>query len=53
MTSPLVNAIEFLKEFCFFDVVLPFLLVFSITFAVLEKTRILGVESDGKTPKNK
>ncbi|MBU0999623.1 hypothetical protein KKG24_04995 [Patescibacteria group bacterium] len=51
MTSPLVNAIEFLKEFGFFDVVLPFLLVFSITFAVLEKTRILGVESDGKTPK--
>ncbi|MBU3940354.1 MAG: hypothetical protein KKH88_00280, partial [Nanoarchaeota archaeon] len=51
MTSPLVNAIEFLKEFGFFDVVLPFLLVFSISFAVLEKTKILGVESDGKTPK--
>ena len=51
MTSPLVNAIEFLKEFGLFDVVLPFLLVFSITFAILEKTKVLGVESDGKTPK--
>ena len=51
MTSPLVKAIEFLKDFGLFDVVLPFLLVFSIVFAILEKTRILGVEEDGKTPK--
>ncbi len=44
MVSPLVNAIDFLKEFGLFDVVLPFLLVFAIVFALLEKTRILGVE---------
>ena len=42
MASPLGKAVEFLREFGLFDVILPFLLVFTITFAVLEKTRILG-----------
>ena len=42
MVSPLGKAIEFLRDFGLFDVILPFLLVFTITFAVLEKTRILG-----------
>jgi hypothetical protein len=42
MVSPLGNAIEFLRDFGLFDVILPFLLTFTITFAVLEKTRILG-----------
>jgi len=51
MASPLVNAIGFLEDFGMFDVVLPFLLIFTIVFAVLEKSRILGVEEDGKTPK--
>ena len=51
MATPLGNAIEFLKRFGFYDVILPFLLVFTIIFAVLEKTRILGVEKDGKSPK--
>lgn len=50
-TSPLAGAIEFLKEFGFYDVVLPFLLVFTIVFAVLEKTKIFGTE-DGKPRKN-
>lgn len=44
MVSPLVNAVDFFKEFGLFDVILPFLLVFSIVFAILEKTRILGEE---------
>lgn len=44
MVSPLENAINFFKEFGLFDVVLPFLLVFAVVFAILEKTRILGVE---------
>ncbi len=44
MAAPLVNAITFFKDFGLFDVVLPFLLVFSIMFAILEKTRILGEE---------
>ena len=34
----------FLEKFGFYDIVLPFLLVFTIVFAVLEKTKILGVE---------
>ncbi|MBI2670971.1 hypothetical protein HYX18_03275 [Candidatus Woesearchaeota archaeon] len=48
MASPLQNAIEFLREFGLFDIVLPFLLVFTLVFAILEKTRILGVEGEGK-----
>ena len=44
MASPLQNAIEFFKNFGLFDVVLPFLLVFTIVFAILEKSRILGLE---------
>jgi len=44
MTTPLGSAVQFLKDFGLFDVVLPFLLVFSIIFAILEKTKILGTE---------
>ncbi len=44
MVSPLGSAINFFKEFGLFDVVLPFLLVFAIVFAILEKTKILGTE---------
>lgn len=36
--------IEFLQKLGFFDVILPFLLVFTIVFGILEKTRIFGVE---------
>ena len=42
--SLLGNTINFLSELGLYDVVLPFLLVFTITFAILEKTRILGEE---------
>ncbi len=51
MPSPLEIAVNFLKDFGFFDVVLPFLLVFTIVFAILEKTMILGHE-DNKPKKN-
>lgn len=51
MASPLSNAIGFLNNFGFYDVVLPFLLVFTIVFAVLEKTRIFGTEGEKKLPK--
>ncbi|MBS3134282.1 hypothetical protein J4214_03555 [Candidatus Woesearchaeota archaeon] len=44
MSSPLVRAVDFFRDFGIFDVVLPFLLVFTIVYAILEKTRILGVE---------
>ena len=42
MVSTLQNALTFFRDFGLFDVVLPFLLVFAIVFALLEKTRILG-----------
>ena len=49
--SPLVNAIQFFQSFGLFDVVLPFLLIFTIVFAILEKTMILGSDN-GKPKKN-
>ena len=45
------GAIEFLKTFGFFDVILPFLLVFTVVFGLLEKTKIFGTE-DKKPKKN-
>jgi len=53
MSTPLGNAVQFFKDFGLFDVVLPFLLVFSIMFAILEKTLVLGTDTlgDKKTPK--
>ena len=54
MVTPLGKAIEFFREFGLFDIVLPFLLIFAIMFAVLEKTRILGVNKvDGHDIPNK
>lgn len=38
------ESIQFLAKLGIYDVVLPFLLVFTIVFAILEKTKILGVE---------
>ena len=46
MATPLYDAIEFMKSFGIFDVVLPFLLVFTVIFGVLEKTKIFGKEGD-------
>lgn len=40
----LLDVIDYLKEIGFYDVILPLLLIFSITYAILEKTKILGVE---------
>ena len=55
MVTPLGKAIEFFREFGLFDVVLPFLLTFTIVFAILEKTRILGTAKlkDGSEVSNK
>ncbi|PIN73967.1 hypothetical protein COV20_02535 [Candidatus Woesearchaeota archaeon CG10_big_fil_rev_8_21_14_0_10_45_16] len=41
------GVVDFLGEFGVYDVLLPFLLVFTIVFAILEKTKILGVERTG------
>lgn len=40
-----------LEELGVLDVIVPFILVFTIVFAVLQKTKVLGTEVDGKTPK--
>jgi len=42
MVSPLQSAIDFLKSFGFFDIILPFVLVFTLLFAIFEKTEVLG-----------
>lgn len=48
-------ALEFFDDIGIYDVVLPFLLIFTIMFAILEKTKVLGTEEiEGKryTKKN-
>jgi hypothetical protein len=51
--TPLGNAIEFLQDFGFFEVVLPFILVFTVVFAVLEKTKIFGTVGEGDKAEGK
>ena len=49
------GVIEFFGELGVYDIILPFLLIFTLVFAILEKTKILGIEKvDGKdsTKKN-
>lgn len=50
MVSNFRGMIEFLDRIGIYDVILPFLLVFTAVFAILEKTKILGLEktADGK-----
>lgn len=53
--TPFRQVINFFDTIGLFDVVLPFLLVFTIVFAIFEKTKVLGMEEiDGKkyTKKN-
>lgn len=42
------NALSFLNDIGVYDVVLPFLLTFTIVYAIMEKTRMLGTEKIGK-----
>src|SRR5574341_1471553 len=47
------GVLEFFKELGIYDVVLPFILVFTIMFAILERTKIFGTEGEKKyTKKN-
>ncbi len=46
MVSPLYGSIEFMQSFGIFDIVLPFLLVFTVIFGILEKTKVFGKEGD-------
>ncbi len=55
MATPFGEVIEFFNNIGVFDVVLPFLLVFTIVFALLERTKVFGTEKiEGKeyTKKN-
>ena len=47
MGTVLGDAVVLLQDFGFFDVILPFLLVFTIVFGILEKTKIFGTEKIG------
>lgn len=42
------KVVTFFQALGVYDVILPFLLVFTIVFALLEKTRVFGVEKVGK-----
>jgi hypothetical protein len=47
------GVMEFFRNLGIFDILLPFILVFTIMFAILERTKILGTEGkDGGTRKN-
>ncbi|MEM4336972.1 MAG: hypothetical protein QXG86_03130 [Candidatus Woesearchaeota archaeon] len=48
MVSVFRGALDFFEEIGIYDVVLPFLLVFTIMFAILEKTKIFGFEDAEK-----
>jgi len=43
-TSPFVTGIQFLDRIGVYEVLLPFLLIFTLVFAILEKTKIFGTE---------
>lgn len=54
-TTPFRDVLEFFDRLGVYDVILPFLLVFTIVFAIFERTKVLGTEKmDGKevTKKN-
>tara|TARA_Y100000031_G_C8206523_1_gene378896 strand:- start:500 stop:1051 length:552 start_codon:yes stop_codon:yes gene_type:complete len=49
MATPFREVLEFFNNIGLFDVVLPFILVFTIVFALLDRTRVFGVEEiEGK-----
>ncbi|MFH2019981.1 MAG: hypothetical protein ABIJ34_01075 [archaeon] len=45
--SPFTTGIQFLDRLGVYEVLLPFLLIFTLVFAILEKTKIFGVETVG------
>ena len=44
MVSTFRGALEFFQDIGIYDVVLPFLLIFTIVYAIFEKTKVLGTE---------
>jgi hypothetical protein len=51
--SPFRGVIDFLAKIGVYDVILPFLLVFTIVFAILDKTKILGTDKVGDKTSSK
>jgi hypothetical protein len=47
MTSVMKDALGFLDNFGMFDVILPFLMIYVMVFALLERTKIFGTEKVG------
>jgi len=45
MAIDLLGGIEKLESIGFYDVILPFLLIFTLTFAILERARLFGQDS--------
>lgn len=50
--SPFRGVIDFFQQIGLYDVVLPFLLVFTVVFAIFEKTKVLGTEDGHASKKN-
>ena len=48
-TTTFGNIVVFFKDLGIYDVVLPFLLVFTLVFAIFEKTKVFGTEKIGET----
>src|SRR3990167_8054724 len=49
VASSFRQIIDFFQKMGMYDVILPFLLVFTVVFAILEKTKVFGMEEiDGK-----
>jgi len=49
MASVFRGVLEFFVRLGIYDVVLPFLLVFTVVFAIMEKTKVFGMEKSGDT----
>jgi hypothetical protein len=47
-TTVLGGVVDFIAKLGFYDVVLPFLLTFTLVYAILDKTRVFGEEGEGK-----
>ncbi len=44
-TSPFATGIQFLDRLGVYEVLLPFLLIFTLVYAILEKTKVFGTET--------
>ena len=47
-TSPFTTGIQFLDRLGVYEVLLPFLLIFTVVYAILEKTKVFGMEKIGE-----